>query len=68
MDSLRRRLAIADFAKQHLNPGGKLFFEINQELGEGVVKLLKEKGFTEVELRKDLSGNDRMISASLRLG
>ena len=56
--------SIADFAKQHLNPGGKLFFEINQELGDGVVNLLKEKGFAGVELRKDLSGNDRMICAS----
>jgi len=53
--------AIADFAKQHLNPCGKLFFEINQELGAGMVKLLKDKGFSNVELRKDLSGNDRMV-------
>jgi release factor glutamine methyltransferase len=56
--------AIADFAKQHLNPDGKLYFEINQELGENVVKLLKEKGFANVELRKDMSGNDRMIAAA----
>jgi release factor glutamine methyltransferase len=55
--------SIADFAKQHLNADGKLFFEINQELGEGVVKLLNEKGFAKVELRKDMSGNNRMVAA-----
>jgi len=55
---------IADFAKQRLNPNGELYFEINQELGAGVVKLLKEKAFSKVELRKDMSGNDRMILAS----
>ena len=53
--------AIADFAKQHLNPGGKLYFEINQELGNEVKKRMQEKGFMNVELRKDMSGNERMI-------
>jgi release factor glutamine methyltransferase len=57
--------AIADFAKQRLNSNGKLFFEINQEFGEQVVKLLKEKDFSKVELRKDMSGNDRMICAAM---
>jgi len=28
-----------------------------------VVQLLTEAGFAEIELRKDLSGNDRMIKA-----
>ena len=56
--------SIADFAKQHLNQNGKLYFEINQELGLGVVNLLREKGFINVELRKDLSGNDRMVMAT----
>jgi len=56
--------SIADFAKQHLNANGKLYFEINQEMGAGVVKLLEEKGFSKVELRKDLSGNERLVSGT----
>ena len=38
--------SIADFAKKHLNANGKLYFEINQELGAAVVNLLQEKGFS----------------------
>jgi len=56
---------IADLAKNHLTKNGYLFFEINQYLGKETVDMLKEKGFTNIELRKDFSGNDRMIKASL---
>lgn len=56
---------IADLAKQHLTKDGLLFFEINQYLGEETVKILSEKGFKNIELRKDMSGNDRMIRASI---
>lgn len=54
---------IASFASENLNAGGKLFFEINQAKGEAVVGLLKEKEFKNIELRKDISGNERMIMA-----
>lgn len=57
--------AIADLAKNHLSEKGALFFEINQYLGKETVTLLEQKGFSNVELRKDLFGNDRMISAIL---
>ena len=56
---------IGKIAKQSLTPNGVLFFEINQYLGTTTVNLLKDIGFTTVELRKDLSGNDRMIKASI---
>lgn len=55
---------IADFAKNHLIKNGQLYFEINQYLGKDTVDLLKQKGFTKVELKKDVLGNDRMIKAS----
>ncbi len=55
---------IAHLALNHLKPGGKLYFEINQYLGAETVTLLEEIGFTNVILRKDLFGNDRMISCS----
>lgn len=52
-------------AKQHLKPGGKLYYEINQYLGPETVALLEELGFKDVVLRKDFIGNDRMISCSV---
>ncbi|AYL95466.1 peptide chain release factor N(5)-glutamine methyltransferase [Mucilaginibacter celer] len=55
--------AIADFALGNLNPGGQLFFEINESLGKETVQLLADKGFKNIELRKDMSGRDRMIFA-----
>lgn len=54
---------ISDIALRQLAHGGKLFFEINRAKGNEIVAMLKGKGFTEVELRKDLSENDRMIKA-----
>ncbi len=56
---------IADLAKLHLTENGILFFEINQYLAKETVDMLTKKGFINIELRKDFSGNDRMIKASL---
>ncbi|WP_299104604.1 peptide chain release factor N(5)-glutamine methyltransferase [uncultured Tenacibaculum sp.] len=56
---------IADLAKKYLTKDGLLFFEINQYLGKETVAMLESKGFTNIELRKDIFGNDRMIKASL---
>ncbi|RSC93079.1 peptide chain release factor N(5)-glutamine methyltransferase [Tenacibaculum singaporense] len=56
---------IADLAKSNLAKNGLLFFEINQYLGSETVDMLKSKGFTQIELQKDMFGNDRMIKASL---
>lgn len=52
---------ISDLALKHLKPSGQLFFEINQYLGKKTIELLKKKGFSTIELRKDIFGNDRMI-------
>lgn len=54
---------ITEYALNHLKKEGVLYFEINQYLGEETVKLVKSLGFKTVELRKDMSGNDRMIKA-----
>lgn len=54
---------IAELAFNHLTPQGLLFFEINQYLGAETQQLLTEIGFKNLELRKDIYGNDRMIRA-----
>jgi release factor glutamine methyltransferase len=58
--------AIADFALKRLNKNGLLFFEINESYGNETVELLNHKSFRNIELRKDMSGRDRMIKASLQ--
>ncbi|WP_299065029.1 peptide chain release factor N(5)-glutamine methyltransferase [uncultured Polaribacter sp.] len=56
---------IADLAQNHLLENGVLFFEINQYLGKETVLMLKEKGFTNITLKKDYFGNDRMIRCNI---
>ncbi|MBD80095.1 MAG: protein-(glutamine-N5) methyltransferase, release factor-specific [Crocinitomicaceae bacterium] len=56
---------IADRAKVWLKPGGDLFFEIHEKQGKQVVNLLTEMEYSSIELRKDLSGKDRMVKATL---
>ena len=55
--------AIADFAVNNLVNNGLLFFEINESYGEETMQLLIDKGFINIELRKDMSGRSRMIKA-----
>lgn len=55
--------AIAQIAQKQLKPLGKLYLEINEALGEEMVQMLKEQGFSEVELRCDLFGKPRMVKA-----
>lgn len=54
---------IASFAREKLRSGGKLYFEINEAFGEETLSLLDQQGFSRLQLRKDLNGKDRMISA-----
>ena len=56
---------IADLAKQQLSKNGMLFFEINQYLGKETANMLVKKGFKNIQLKKDLFGNDRMIKCVL---
>ena len=64
-DALIFYKAIATFALLHLESDGILYLEINENLGPQTVSLLKTKGFSKVELRKDLRDRDRMIKAQL---
>lgn len=55
--------AIADFALLHLKKDGHLFFEINANLGKETIQMLGAKGFTDIRLRLDMQGKERMVSA-----
>lgn len=54
---------IAQLGQQILRNHGLLFFEINRRFGQETVLMLQGMGYREVELRKDLYGNDRMVKA-----
>ena len=60
-DALLFYRKIAQLALKNLSPNGLLFFEINQYLGKETVELLQNLGFINIELKKDMYGNDRMI-------
>ncbi len=57
--------AIIDFAKKHMKKGGEVRFEIHEMMGASVNKLMIDKGLSEITLRKDLSGKDRMIKVAI---
>ncbi len=56
---------IAAFAKNHLLPDGSIYFETHKDLAVDVAKMLENNGFLNVEIRKDMSGNERMVRGSL---
>ena len=63
-DALLFYRKIAQLALKNLSPKGLLFFEINQYLGKETVELLENLGFKNIELKKDIYGNDRMVKSS----
>ena len=56
-------LTIAVGAAEWLRPGGWLVLEIGTGQGAAVVALLTAAGFTDVEIRNDLAGHDRIAIA-----
>lgn len=58
---------IAELAQKNLSPNGQLFFEINQYLGKEMIDLLEKMNFKNIELRKDIYGNDRMMRGTIFL-
>lgn len=54
---------IALLAKGNLPKNGRMYFEINQYLGNKTAEMFESYAFKNVILRKDMYGNDRMIGA-----
>ena len=66
-DGLKFYRIIADRAPEYLNNGGMLFLEIGYDQGAEVSALLSAAGFMDVEVIKDLSGLDRVVSGRIGL-
>ena len=53
--------AIATFAETNLKSGGSIYFEMHESLGEQVKNVFSSKGYSKIEIRKDMQGKDRML-------
>lgn len=60
-DGLKFYRQIAKEAGSWLKPGGSIYLEIGYDQGEAVSGLLKDAGFTNVRVVKDLPGKDRVV-------
>jgi len=58
--------AIAGFALSHLEPGGELWFEINESEGDNLKVLLNNMGFRYIEIIPDLNSKPRYAFALLK--
>ena len=56
---------IVEKAGEFLHPGGMLFFEIGYDQAEKVSSLMREAGYQEVTVCKDLAGLDRVVYGTL---
>ena len=63
-DPIKYYTAISEFCEFYLQPAGKLYFEINERLGNKVIELLQSKGYKEIFLFKDFNNKNRIISAT----
>ncbi len=62
-DGLGAYRVIAESAGAHMTDGGRLLFEIGAGQGRAVCDILAQAGFQSVEIRQDLNGRDRVITA-----
>ena len=57
---------IIEESKSYLKKGGRLLFEIGCDQGRDVAELLENAGYTEVSVKKDLAGLDRVAAGRLQ--
>ncbi|MDH3982157.1 MAG: hypothetical protein OES84_04570, partial [Kiritimatiellaceae bacterium] len=56
--------ALAMQARSVLVPGGKIFLEFGFDQGKAVFQCLENMGYTDIEIKHDLAGHDRMAIAT----
>jgi len=62
-DPLRFYRKIMEVAKTQLNPDGQIWFEINERMGEKMLSLCRDMGFSESEVFEDYTGRLRFVKA-----
>ena len=58
-DPLRFYRRILELAKAQLTPEGQVWFEINEKMGEEMLRLCHEMGFAEAQILEDFAGKPR---------
>ncbi len=58
---LRYYEAIGGLASRNLNPGGSMYLEIHEALADATCALYAELGFSDISLKKDMQGKNRML-------
>jgi release factor glutamine methyltransferase len=53
---------ISEFAKSHLNGGGKIYVEVHENYAQEVKDIFETAGFT-AQTKKDIYGKERMVKA-----
>ena len=62
-DPLKFYKAILDFAKNSLNENGKIYFEINENYKDEIMKLVNNYSYSNVNCKLDVFGRNRFIIA-----
>lgn len=57
---------ITEQAGRYLKPGGWLMYEIGCEQGMDVSAIMRQNGFVDVTVKKDLAGLDRVVTGKIR--
>lgn len=60
-DALVFYRSIAAFGKMKLKPQGRVYVEVNERLARQTAVLFHEAGYSDVEIRKDMQGKERMV-------
>jgi len=57
---------IKEFCETHLNPGGRVYLELNEFNASEVLEIFNDASFAEAEIVKDIHQKDRMLYAKKR--
>ena len=65
-DPIQFYRAVIQFANLHLNPGGRLYFELNPNTAKAVISLLKTTDFVDIVVENDMQNQTRMLVAKTK--
>ncbi|MDE7343928.1 MAG: peptide chain release factor N(5)-glutamine methyltransferase [Muribaculaceae bacterium] len=64
-DALRYYRRLAEIGRTGLADEGRIYFEINPLKADELVEMMRGMGYEDVELRRDISGRNRMLRATI---
>jgi release factor glutamine methyltransferase len=65
-DALVFYKTLALFGHKRLYENGCIYIEISENAAKETVRIFKDAGYNNVEIKKDMQGKDRMIKAHLK--